>query len=99
MKDDVRRGSRPVALSGPAPDHLDEAVERRGSSIDDYTAPDGSTFTLAGRSLMLVRNVGHLMTNPAILLKDGREAARFVRPKDEAVLRAALARIDAATHD
>jgi thioredoxin 1 len=34
-----------------------------------------------------------------ILLKDGREAARFVRPKDEAALRAALARIHAATHD
>ncbi len=34
-----------------------------------------------------------------ILLKDGREAARFVRPRDEAALRAALGRIDAATHD
>ena len=39
-----------------------------------YTASDGSAFTLAGRSLMFVRNVGHLMTTPAILLPDGGHA-------------------------
>ncbi len=39
-----------------------------------YTAPDGSTLTLPGRSLLFVRNVGHLMTNPAIILPDGGEA-------------------------
>ena len=39
-----------------------------------YTAADGSRLTLPGRSLLFVRNVGHLMTNPAIRLSDGSEA-------------------------
>ncbi|MBW8303152.1 MAG: malate synthase G, partial [Brevundimonas sp.] len=39
-----------------------------------FTAPDGSTVTLPGRSLLFVRNVGHLMTTPAIKLPDGSEA-------------------------
>jgi malate synthase len=38
-----------------------------------YTAPGGGTLTVPGRSLMLVRNVGHLMTNPAILDREGNE--------------------------
>jgi len=38
-----------------------------------YTAPDGGEVRLHGRSLMLVRNVGLLMTNPAILYDDGKE--------------------------
>ncbi len=38
-----------------------------------FTAPDGSVLTVKGRALLWVRNVGHLMTNPAILLPDGTE--------------------------
>ncbi|AYG57445.1 malate synthase G [Rhizobium jaguaris] len=43
-----------------------------------YTAPDGSSFELHCRSLMLVRNVGHLMTNPAILDRDGHEVSEGI---------------------
>ncbi|MFN3931055.1 MAG: malate synthase G [Brevundimonas sp.] len=39
-----------------------------------FTAADGSTITVPGRSLLFVRNVGHLMTTPAIRLPDGSEA-------------------------
>ncbi|WP_204113704.1 malate synthase G [Shimia biformata] len=38
-----------------------------------YTAPDGAPFDVKCRALMLVRNVGHLMTNPAVLDRDGNE--------------------------
>ena len=44
----------------------DKTVERTLQSDKTYTALDGGTVTLKGRSMMFVRNVGHLMTNPAI---------------------------------
>jgi len=40
----------------------------------DYSTPAGATLTLPGRSLLLVRNVGHLMTTPAVRLPNGSEA-------------------------
>ncbi|MCA3457174.1 MAG: malate synthase G [Rhodobacter sp.] len=48
-------------------------IRRKLNEDRSYTAPDGGAVTLKGRALMLVRNVGHLMTNPAILDRDGNE--------------------------
>jgi len=60
---------------------LEESFEKGGAMMTralspdlDYLTPDGQPMQVKGRALMLVRNVGHLMTNPAILLKDGAEA-------------------------
>ncbi|MCZ4254711.1 malate synthase G [Sulfitobacter sp. G21635-S1] len=59
---------------------LSETFEKNGKPMTrvmhpdrSYTAPDGGEVTLKGRALMLVRNVGHLMTNPAVLDRAGRE--------------------------
>jgi len=57
---------------------LTESVHKNGKTFTrklnadrPYTAVDGSARSLHGRSLLFVRNVGHLMTNPAILIDDG----------------------------
>ncbi|MFD3191100.1 malate synthase G [Sedimentitalea sp. HM32M-2] len=55
----LQKGGKPVTRS-LAPDR-------------DYVGRDGGTLTLKGRALLWVRNVGHLMTNPAILDRDGNE--------------------------
>jgi malate synthase len=59
---------------------LTEQVAKGGSTFTRglnpdrvYAAPGGGTVSLHGRSLMFVRNVGHLMCNPAVLWGDGQE--------------------------
>ncbi|MBE0483714.1 MAG: malate synthase G [Bacterioplanes sp.] len=46
---------------------------RRMNPDREYTGVNGDIVTLKGRSMLFVRNVGHLMTNPAVLLADGSE--------------------------
>ncbi|MEO0496262.1 MAG: malate synthase G [Pseudomonadota bacterium] len=59
---------------------LEETFQKGGETVTrklhpdlDFSAPDGSDVTLKGRSVMLIRNVGHLMTNPAVLDAQGNE--------------------------
>ncbi len=48
-------------------------LERKLNPDRSYISKDGQGLKLHGRSLLLIRNVGHLMTNPSIILKDGNE--------------------------
>ncbi|MBN8748656.1 Malate synthase G [Xylophilus ampelinus] len=67
---------------------------RRLNADRVYTAPDGQgEVKLHGRSLMFVRNVGHLMTNPAILWEGGKEIPEGIM---DAVITTAIATYDLA---
>ncbi|MGC6399653.1 malate synthase G [Sphingomonas sp. FW199] len=59
---------------------LSETFDKGGRSLTrrlhpdrDYAAPDGAPYRLPGRALLFVRNVGHLMTTPAVHLPNGSE--------------------------
>jgi malate synthase len=77
---------------------LVEAFQKDGKSVNrhlspdrSYTQPDGSTLVLPGRSLMLIRNVGHLMMDEGVIGRDGK-------PAPEGVLDAAITSL-IALHD
>ncbi len=66
-------------------------LTRKLAGNKEYEAPDGSIHSLSGRSLLFVRNVGHLMTNPAIILPDGSEIPEGIM---DAVFTSAISTID-----
>ncbi|MEQ5788656.1 malate synthase G [Erythrobacter sp. NFXS35] len=77
---------------------LEESFDKGGRTLTrklaadkTYTAPDGARHSLPGRSLMFVRNVGHLMTNPAIRLRDGIEIPEGIM---DAVFTSAISTLD-----
>ncbi len=74
----------------------DGATQTRRLAADKtYTDRDGQLRSLPGRSLMFVRNVGHLMTNPAIRLADGSEIPEGIM---DAVFTAAIGALDVEGH-
>ncbi|MDY7097555.1 MAG: malate synthase G [Pseudomonadota bacterium] len=81
---------------------LEESFEKGGRTLTrrlngdkSYTDRDGGTHSLSGRSMMFVRNVGHLMTNPAILLEDGSEIPEGIM---DAVFTSAISTLDVEGH-
>ncbi|MDC0886330.1 malate synthase G [Altererythrobacter sp.] len=77
---------------------LEESFEKGGRTLTRalngdkaFTDRDGNAQSLPGRSLLFVRNVGHLMTNPAILLEDGSEIPEGIM---DAVLTSAISAHD-----
>ena len=63
-------------MTGTLTDTFDKGGAKMTRALEPdrvYTEPGGGTLTLNARSLMLIRNVGHLMTNDCILTKDGHE--------------------------
>ncbi|WP_298467853.1 malate synthase G [uncultured Erythrobacter sp.] len=81
---------------------LEESFEKGGKTLTRKLAGDksykdgsGAEHQLSGRSLMFVRNVGHLMTNPAIRLPDGREIPEGIM---DAVFTSAISALDVEGH-
>ena len=71
------------------------AMTRRLSPDREYVDRDGNPGSLMGRSLLFVRNVGHLMTNPAIKLGDGGEVPEGIM---DAVFTSAIGALDVEGH-
>ncbi|MEE4199203.1 malate synthase G [Erythrobacter sp.] len=81
---------------------LEESFEKGGRTLTrklardtDYTDGAGAEHSLPGRSLMFVRNVGHLMTNPAIRLPSGDEIPEGIM---DAVFTSAISALDVEGH-
>ncbi|MGB3712249.1 MAG: malate synthase G [Erythrobacter sp.] len=81
---------------------LEESFDKGGKTLTrrlaldkEYRDRDGNECSLPGRSLMFVRNVGHLMTNPAIRLEDGSEIPEGIM---DAVFTSAISTIDVEGH-
>lgn len=81
---------------------LEESFEKNGKTLTRKLAADkryrdasGAEHSLSGRSLMFVRNVGHLMTNPAIFLPDGSEIPEGIM---DAVFTSAIGALDVEGH-
>ena len=81
---------------------LEESFEKGGKTLTrklngdkTFTDSDGTEHSLPGRSLMFVRNVGHLMTNPAIHLSDGSEIPEGIM---DAVFTSAISALDVEGH-
>jgi malate synthase len=72
-----------------------QTLTRTLAEDKSYTDADSTAHTLKGRSLMFVRNVGHLMTNPAIRLADGSEIPEGIM---DAVFTAAISTLDVEGH-
>jgi malate synthase len=68
-----------------------QTIVRRLNPDRGYTTPTGKGLRLPGRSLLFVRNVGHLMTNPAILHDGGKEIPEGIL---DAVVTTAIAMVD-----
>jgi malate synthase len=81
---------------------LEESFDKGGNTLTRklavdkiYTDRNGNEHALPGRSLLFVRNVGHLMTNPAIRMSNGREVPEGIM---DAVFTSAIGALDVEGH-